>query len=136
MFNVQGKFDKRAKDMDGCIPTGSLLRFPAYAALADGAEGIWYFCYNAGSLQHLGPHQTDEAAQRARTVLWPVAQRVNRRTASWGSLLFGRTCASIFGTAFRPRTARLSLRMRPLMARPRTWPNHPQASWSWPWTRT
>lgn len=106
MFNVQGKFDKRAKDMDGCIPTGSLLRFPAYAALADGAEGIWYFCYNAGSLQHLGPHQTDEAAQRARTVLWPVAQRVNRRTASWGSLLFGRTCASIFGTAFRPRTAR------------------------------
>ncbi|MBM3495137.1 MAG: hypothetical protein FJX72_12580 [Armatimonadetes bacterium] len=104
MFNVQGSFEKQDRDMDGCIPTDSLLRLPAYAALAYGAEGIWYFCYNAGSLQHLGPHDTDEKARKARTALWPVAQRINRRIASWGPLVMGRTCAGVFGTAFRPKS--------------------------------
>ncbi len=101
MFNVQGTLDKQGKDMGGCIPSDSLLRLPAYAGVAYGAEGIWYFCYNSGGLQHLGPHATDAAARRARTPLYPVAQKINRRIGAWGPMLLGRTCTGLFGTAFR-----------------------------------
>jgi hypothetical protein len=101
MFNVQGHWGKRGKDPDGCIPTDSLLRLPAYAALAYGAEGIWYFCYDGGCLQHLGPHATVEEVHKALTPLYPVAQKINKRIAAWGPMVLGRTCAGVFGTAFR-----------------------------------
>jgi hypothetical protein len=78
----------------------SLLRFPAYVALAYGAEGIWYFCYSGGSLEQVGPHQTAAEARAALTPLYPVAKRVNHRIAAWGPRVMGRTCAGLFGTAF------------------------------------
>jgi len=104
MFNVAGDLGKLTPDMGGCMPSDSLLRLPAYAAVAYGAEGIWYFIYNSGALQHLGPHTTDADVARALTPLYPVARRVNRRIASWGPLVMGRTCQGVFGTAFRPKS--------------------------------
>jgi len=78
----------------------SLLRFPAYAALAYGAEGIWYFCYNGGSLQTQGTYTTEAEVRKGLTRLYPVAQRINRRIAAWGPKVLGRTATGLFGTAF------------------------------------
>ncbi|MBI5833810.1 MAG: hypothetical protein HZB16_16075, partial [Armatimonadetes bacterium] len=78
----------------------SLLRYPAYLALAYGAEGYWYFCYNSDSLQKLGPHKTPEEAVAARTANWPVAREVNQRALPWGRRVLGRTSSGLFGTAF------------------------------------
>lgn len=78
----------------------SLLRFPAYAAVAYGAEGIWYFCYNAGSLQKLGTYQTEDDVRAALTPLYPIAKTINHRLATWGPRVLGRTSPGLFGTAF------------------------------------
>jgi hypothetical protein len=78
----------------------SLLRFPAYAAVAYGAEGIWYFCYNAGSLQKLGPHHTDDEARAALLPLYATAKRLNHRLAAWGPKIVGARSEGLFGTAF------------------------------------
>jgi hypothetical protein len=83
----------------------SLLRFPAYAALAYGAEGIWYFCYNGGSLEKEGAYRTEEEAEQALTPLYPVAQKINRRIAAWGPRVLGRTSTGLFGTAFGAKRA-------------------------------
>jgi hypothetical protein len=98
MFNVAPPSDKeRVSD--------SLLRFPAYAALAYGAEGIWYFCYNGGSLQKPGTYRTEAEVRAALTPLYPIARRVNHRIATWGPRLLGRTCTGLFGTAFGARAS-------------------------------
>jgi len=78
----------------------SLLRFPAYAAVAYGAEGLWYFCYNGGSLQKPGNYQTEEEVRAALTPLYPVAKEINHRLAAWGPKVLGRTSPGLFGTAF------------------------------------
>ncbi|MBI3920586.1 MAG: hypothetical protein HY318_04125, partial [Armatimonadetes bacterium] len=78
----------------------TLLRFPAYAALAYGAEGMWYFCYNGGSLQREGKYQTEEEVRKALTSLYPIAKKINHRIAAWGPKVLGRTSTGLFGTAF------------------------------------
>ena len=100
MFNVTGSRGKLGPDMGGYLPSDSLVRFPGYAAIAYGAEGIWYFIYNAGALQHLGPHKTPEAARRALTPLYQVGKRMNLRIAAWGPRVLGRTSTGLFGTSF------------------------------------
>lgn len=93
-------YGKTAKDMFGYCPSDSLVRFPAYAALAYGAQGLWYFTYNGGALQHLGDYHTEAAVRGALTPLYPVVQRVNQRIAAWGPRVLGRTATGLFGTAF------------------------------------
>jgi len=100
MFNVSAWVAPDRHDQWACCPSDSLVRFPAYAALAYGAEGIWYFCYNGSSIQNQGPHQTDEEVRAALSPLYPVAQRINHRIAAWGPMLLGRTSTGLFGTAF------------------------------------
>jgi len=100
MFNVTGPRCKLGPDMGGYLPSDSLVRFPGYAAIAYGAEGIWYFIYNSGALQHLGPHETPQAARRALTPLYQIGKRMNLRIASWGPRVLGRTSTGLFGTSF------------------------------------
>lgn len=107
MFNSTNyTYGKRGKDMFGYCPSDSLLRLPAYAALAYGAEGIWYFTYNGGALQHLGEWQTEKEARAALTPLYPIASKINHRVAAWGPRLLGRTSTGLFGTAFGAAEAR------------------------------
>lgn len=97
MFNVQ---PPNAQE----VVSDSLLRFPAYAALAYGAEGIWYFCYNGGSLARQGDWTTEAAARRALTPLYAVAREANRRILPWGRRVLGRRSEGVFGTAFQRAT--------------------------------
>jgi len=83
----------------------SLVRFPAYAALAYGAEGIWYFTYNGGAIQKEGAYHTEEEVRKALTPLYPVAKKINHRIAAWGKQVLGRTPSGLFGTAFGAKNA-------------------------------
>ena len=83
-----------------CIPTDSLTRFPAYAALAYGAQGIMYFTYNGGALQNPGPHADEAAVRQALSPLYPVVKTQNRRIAAWGPDLIGSDSIGLFGTAW------------------------------------
>jgi hypothetical protein len=101
MFNTtHPENGKTGKDMFGYLPSDSLVRFPAYLALAYGAQGIWYFTYNGGAIQHLGPFQSLPEARQALTSLYPVVKEANLRIAAWGDRIIGRTCANVFATAF------------------------------------
>ncbi len=91
---------REGKDMLGWCPSDSLVRFPAYLALAYGAQGVWYFTYNGGALQHLGPHQTTEEARAALTPLYEVVRKANVRIAAWGPRVLGANYVGLFGTAF------------------------------------
>lgn len=82
------------------LPSDSLTRFPAYLALAFGSEGIWYFCYNGGSIQRYGQYSTEEEVRRALTPLYRVVKRANNRIASWGDRVIGRERSQVFSTAF------------------------------------
>lgn len=93
MFNVSPPNEKEHI-------SDSLLRFPAYAAVAYGAEGLWYFCYNGGSLQKPGNYRTEEEVRAALTPLYPVAKEINHRLLAWGRRVLGRTSPGLFGTAF------------------------------------
>jgi hypothetical protein len=93
MFNV-------APPARDTIVSDSLVRFPACAALAYGAEGIWYFTYNGNGLQREGTYPTEEEARQALTPLYPVAKEINPRIAAWGRRVMGRTSTGLFGTAF------------------------------------
>ncbi|MGB9876287.1 MAG: hypothetical protein ACPLPS_00800 [bacterium] len=83
------------------LPSDSLTRFPAYLALAFGAEGIWYFCYNGGSLQRYGKYKTEEEVKHALTPLYPIVKKVNNRILQWGDKVVGRECYAVFATAFK-----------------------------------
>lgn len=99
MFNVANrKHGKTGDDMFGYCPSDSLVRFPAYAALAYGAQGIWYFTYNGGSLQHVGPHETEDDARKALTPLYAVVKKQNLRIAAWGPRLLGTDSVGLFGS--------------------------------------
>ncbi|MBI2300419.1 MAG: hypothetical protein HYU66_16005 [Armatimonadetes bacterium] len=89
----------------GALPSDSLVRFPAYAAIAYGAEGLWYFTYNGGAIEKPGRHETEEQARAALTPLYPVVQRINTRLAGWGPRLLGRQCAGVYATAFGAKLA-------------------------------
>lgn len=101
MFNAgHWEHGKTADDMFGYCASDSLLRLPGYLALAYGAQGIWYFTYNGGALQHFGRYETEDEVRAALTPLYEVAQLMNRRIAAWGPRLMGRTSTGLFGTAF------------------------------------
>jgi hypothetical protein len=82
-------------------PSDSLLRFPAYAAVAYGAKGIWYYTYSSPGggcwLQHPGPWTNAVDVSNNLTPLYWVAQDVNSRIASWSSWLMGRSSPGLFG---------------------------------------
>lgn len=82
------------------LPSDSLTRFPAYLALAFGAEGIWYFTYNGGAIQRAGNYTTEEEVKGALTPLYDVVKKANNRIASWGKKVMGRERAAVFSTAF------------------------------------
>jgi hypothetical protein len=86
-------------------PSDSLLRFPAYAAVAYGAKGIWYYTYNAAGggchLSDLGGWTNAVDVSNHLTSNYFVAQDVNRHIASWSSWLLGRSSPGLFG-AMRP----------------------------------
>lgn len=82
------------------LPSDSLARFPAYLALAFGAEGIWYFLYNGGGIQRYGQYSTEEEVRRALTPLYRVVKKVNNRISAWGDKVVGRECIAVFSTAF------------------------------------
>lgn len=84
------------------LPSDSLTRFPAYLALVFASDGIWYFCYNGGSLQRYkeGGYKTEEEVKNALTPLYWVAKKVNNRISLWGDKVIGRDCSAVFTTAF------------------------------------
>ncbi|MBC7327405.1 hypothetical protein H5T87_04740 [bacterium] len=82
------------------LPSDSLTRFPAYLALVFGSDGIWYFCYNGGSLQRYGEYSSEEEVRKALTPLYPVVKKANNRIAQWGDKIIGRDCSAIYITAF------------------------------------
>lgn len=101
MFNSgSSETDGNPKSIGGYLPSDSLMRFPAYAAVAYGAEGIFYFCYSGGNISKVGPWDTDQSAHGALTRQYPIVKVINRRIGSWGPLLIGRTSAGLFGTGF------------------------------------
>lgn len=85
------------------LPSDSLTRFPAYLALAFGAEGIWYFLYNGGGIQRYGEYSSEEEVRNALTPLYRVVKKVNNRIASWGYEVMDRDCPAVFSTAFPER---------------------------------
>ncbi len=89
------------------LPSDSLLRMPAYAALAYGAEGVWYFTY-ARSVQiyREGGYKTMAEAKRALLPSYWVLKRVNWDLRAWGKRVLGRRWEGIFGTAFRNEPAK------------------------------
>jgi hypothetical protein len=103
MFNAGSpEPDGDPKSIGGYLPSDSLMRFPAYAAVAYGAEGIFYFCYSGGNISKVGPWETNEAAKAALTRQYPVVKAINRRIGSWGPMLIGRTSTGLFGSGFSP----------------------------------
>ncbi len=82
MFNVCG------------VESDSLLRFQVYAALAYGAQGLWYFTYADGLRKGTGGDSPEEVRQ-ALLPVWTDAAAANRRVAAYGPLLLGRHCAAV-----------------------------------------
>jgi len=101
MFNASSGEPNPARHSDMTyLPSDSLLRFPAYAAVAYGAQGIWYFCYGGGSLEWTGTYTAEAEARAALTPMYAVAKKINHRIAAWGPMVMGRTSTGLFGTAF------------------------------------
>lgn len=107
---------------NACGPgvTDSLLRFPLYAALAYGAQGIWYFTYRTaltnGREGQTG-HTTYAAALADVKPNWYVARAANHRVAAYGPCLLGARSTGVFSTgwpvpgAHTPEPGRLVGRM-------------------------
>lgn len=90
----------------------SLARFQAYAAIAYGADGIWYFTYNGGGIMRLpkesegkpSPAQTvEQVHQRLKPNYGPVAE-TNWRLRVWGQRLAGNDSAGVFSTGWNNRS--------------------------------
>jgi len=106
MFNVGSAVGSPDAHSLACpLPSDSLVRFPAYAAVAYGAHGIFYFCYSGGNIERVGPWQTPKEARAALTNLYPVVQRINHRIAAWGPRVLGTTSTGLFGTAFAAKAS-------------------------------
>jgi autotransporter-associated beta strand protein len=84
--------------MPNICSSDSLNRFPAYASMAYGAKGVWYFTYTMGAMQQYGPFWTDAAVQAAQTPQYAVGKEMNRRLASWSSWVMDRNSPGLFGT--------------------------------------
>jgi autotransporter-associated beta strand protein len=92
MFNVAGAVGT------SYMPSDSLTRFPAYATIAYGGKGYWYFCYSGGSLQYVGPWSTEADVRAHLTPLYDVSKRVNHRVLAWGPWVVDRYSPGLFGT--------------------------------------
>lgn len=77
---------------DGPDVSDSTLRFPVYAAIAYGAQGIWYFTYRNAMAsypeQHWGSWSYAEARARVKP-LYEVAKETNWTVRAWGPELLG-----------------------------------------------
>ncbi|MGC8666504.1 MAG: glycoside hydrolase [Chthonomonadales bacterium] len=105
MFNVSSpEASPDPHSIAAPLPSDSLVRFPAYAAVAYGATGIFYFCYSGGAIERVGPWNTPKEARAALTNLYPVVQRINRRIAAWGPRVLQTASTGLFGTAFSAKT--------------------------------
>ena len=82
------------------LRSDSLVRFPIYAAVAYGAQGLWYFTYNGGAIQAQGTYATEADVKKALTPLYPIVREANLRLAAWGPRLLGRECVGLFATAW------------------------------------
>jgi len=80
------------------IKSDSIVRFQAYASIAYGAQGIWYFTYrDFGSLINGKPRDdTVRAVKALCDVKWPVAKEANHRIAAWGPHLLWREVREIY----------------------------------------
>ncbi len=78
----------------------SLVRFPIFAAVAYGSQGLWYFTYNGGAIQVQGDYRTEDEVRKALTPLYPIVKEANLRLTAWGPRLLGRTCTGLFATAW------------------------------------
>jgi hypothetical protein len=79
------------------------LRFPIFASLAYGAQGIWYFTYRGPLSEHRArakPSDTYEDALSYVTPNWHVAKNSNLRVAAWGPRLLGRQAVTVFNTGW------------------------------------
>ncbi len=92
MFNVCG------------VDSDSLLRFQVYAALAYGAQGLWYFTYRDGLVDGHG-YATEAQVRAHLRPTWADARDANRRLAAWGPLLLGTRCVGLFGARDMPARA-------------------------------
>jgi hypothetical protein len=107
MFNVTEMGHEKQSVLN---VTDSLLRFPIYAALAYGAQGIWYFTYRDYGALHTTKElkkgrETLEAARAGRTAKYFVAQQANRRVAAYGPRLLGAASEGLFSTGWQIRGA-------------------------------
>ncbi len=85
------------------FPSDSLIRFPAYLAIAFGAKGIWYFHYGGSAFQNslLKEESMDDRTKSCNyTPLYTIAKEVNNRIAFWGDYIVSRESTAIFSTAF------------------------------------
>ena len=97
MINIAGWQKTHASTW---VRSDSLVRFPIFASVAFGAQGLWYFTYNGGAIQAKGPHATEAAAAKALTPLYPIVKAANLRLAQWGPRLLGRESAGLLATVW------------------------------------
>ena len=112
MFNIT-RYQRDSSSGFAHLESDSLTRFPLYASLAYGAQGIWYFTYNGGALQAHGKYKTEKEVRRALTPLYPVAKEANLRIAALATSSSSLNKSSVPGSP-RLRMSRLSLSDRPL----------------------
>ena len=87
------------------VSSDSLVRFSVYAALAYGAQGIWYYKYGGGSLQKGGGYKTVEQVKAALQPRWAVVAETNHRVTTWADHLLGRRSRAVFYTGHPPISA-------------------------------
>jgi len=93
---------------DGDDVSDSTLRFPLYAPLAYGAQGLWYFTYrNSMTYGKEGEAGYDDYEQALRNVtkLYRVGKTANWRIREWGPELLGRTSTARFSTGWAAPSA-------------------------------
>lgn len=86
----------------------STLRFPIYAALAYGAQGIWYFTYRTALTRSKEGQRGFERYEDALANVKPnyyVAKKANHRVLAWGPKLLGRKCEGVLSTGWRIENA-------------------------------
>lgn len=93
---------------DGDDVSDSTLRFPLYASLAYGAQGLWYFTYRNsmtyGKEGEAGYEDYEQALHNV-TKLYRVGKTANWRIREWGPELLGRKSVARFSTGWAAPSA-------------------------------
>jgi len=90
------------------VHSDSMNRFQVYAALAYGAQGIWYFTYSFVmsndmlSLQNGTGYETEDEVAAHLTPVWAIIAGINERVAFWGPELLGRVPQEVYHTGAWP----------------------------------